>query len=118
MLPLYLFLLADSIRVVVRAASRSSRGQECGIWITSLFLFCLLPTCRNVEAHYAKQLKMAMYRLASIRITRIEPRRWFENHALPGARIAHVWGSVWASPPIFDLGYSFSARLLDIPLLY
>ena len=116
MIPFYLLLMAASVQFFVNATSPYC-GKISRIGITTFCLICLLPTCYNTGKNYAKQLSMIEGRPSSIQITRIDARRWFKNHVQPEARIAHVWGSDWASPPIFDLGFSFSVRGLDIPLL-
>jgi hypothetical protein len=72
---------------------------------------CLLPALGNVNQHYAKHRFQAINRPESIRVTRLEPRKWIQKHVPPHARLATVWHE-WAEPPIQDLGFKFVPSFL------
>jgi uncharacterized membrane protein YhfC len=111
LIPIYMLLLTAGAGVAITTLRRRFPGKGMGIALVALILFCLLPALGKVYQHYSLCRMWAHNRPESIRATRLEPRKWFQTHVPPHARIATVWQE-WAEPPLQDLGYNFERSFL------
>ena len=103
LLPVYLGFIAFCLPIVVariRAGCRWSRSVTTAVF-ASLLLFPIAKGWTNYE-----NLEALMERRPkSIFITRVLPRRWLDQHARPGTRLAVSRDLSYAMPPIWDLGF-------------
>jgi hypothetical protein len=115
-IPLYLFIIAAGFSVLIHDIPRF-RGLNAGrVIIIGLGMLVLVPSLVLSAVEYRGLCIEAEQREISIERTRLAPRRFFQEHIKPGARVA-FYKHAWANPPIFNLDYRFDFDTLAFPYL-
>jgi hypothetical protein len=118
LIPIYLFLIAAGMGIAMAVL----RSWYPALWrydaaIIAVFGLVLTIPCWQVLTAYKNAQFAAINSAVSIVKTRLEPRDWLAKHMPPGSRVAIIWHTAWALPPIFDMGYDLSPDFLNFPYL-